>query len=308
MQATTRVSTSAERAESHRERRRLTLRVQHWAARVLIHLAVLAGAVVFLFPLFWLVSSSLKPEGDIFLFPPNLWPSEFMWSNYPAALSSFPFIQTGMNTMMIVIGVEVGRLISATLAAYAFARVRMPLRGPLFMLVLSTMMLPYHITLIPQYIIFRDLGWLNSFKPLIVPSFFGGGAFFIFLLRQFFMSIPREYDDAARIDGCGTFGIYWRIILPLSKPALATVAIFTFMGEWNDFFAPLIYLNTPDKWTLALAIKSWELTQQSGLGYKPQPYNHIMAVATLITLVPMLMFFFTQRYFVQGVVVSGIKG
>ncbi len=308
MQATTRVSTSVEHSESRRDRRRLAFRVQHWTARLLSHFAVTAGAIVFLFPLFWLVSSSLKPEGDIFLFPPNLWPSAFMWSNYPAALSSFPFIQTGMNTMLIVIGVEVGRLLSASLAAYAFARVRIPWRGPLFMLVLSTMMLPYHITLIPQYIIFRELGWLNSFKPLIVPSFFGGGAFFIFLLRQFFMSIPREYDDAARIDGCGTFGIYWRIILPLAKPALATVAIFTFMGEWNDFFAPLIYLNTPDKWTLALAIKSWELTQQSGLGYKPQPYNHIMAVATLITLAPMLMFFFTQRYFVQGVVVSGIKG
>jgi len=307
MQATTQVPTAAERGDQQLERRTV-LRVQHWTARILIHLAVTAGSVVFLFPLFWLISSSLKPEGDIFLFPPNLWPSQFMWLNYPAALASFPFLQTGLNTMLIVAGVEIGRLISASLAAYAFSRVRIPGRQVLFMLVLSTMMLPYHITLIPQYIIFRDLGWLNSFKPLIVPSFFGGGAFFIFLLRQFFMTIPREYDDAARIDGCGTFGIYWRIILPLAKPALATVAIFTFMGEWNDFFAPLIYLNTPDKWTLALAIKTWELTQQSGLGYKPQPYNHIMAIATLITLVPMLMFFFTQRYFVQGVVVSGIKG
>jgi len=307
MQATTQATTSAERSNQQLERRAL-LRMQHWTSRSLLHLAVTAGAVVFLFPLFWLISSSLKPEGDIFLFPPNLWPSKFMWLNYPAALSSFPFLQTGLNTMLIVVGVEIGRLLSASLAAYAFSRVRIPGRQVLFMLVLSTMMLPYHITLIPQYIIFRDLGWLNSFKPLIVPSFFGGGAFFIFLLRQFFMTIPREYDDAARIDGCGTFGIYWRIILPLAKPALATVAIFTFMGEWNDFFAPLIYLNTPDKWTLALAIKTWELTQQSGLGYKPQPYNHIMAIATLITLVPMLMFFFTQRYFVQGVVVSGIKG
>jgi ABC-type glycerol-3-phosphate transport system permease component len=231
-----------------------------------------------------------------------------MFSNYPQALANFPFLQTGLNTMIIVLGVEIGRLLSASLAAYAFARVRIPWRRAFFILVLSTMMLPYHVTLIPQYILFRDLGWLNSFKPLIVPSFFGGGAFFIFLLRQFFMTIPKEYDDAARIDGCGTLGIYWRIILPLSKPALGTVAIFTFMGEWNDFFAPLIYLNTPDKWTLALAIKTWELTQQSGLGYKPQPYNHIMAIATLITLVPMVMFFFTQRYFVQGVVVSGIKG
>lgn len=279
-----------------------------WIGRFLLYVVVVAGAAIFLFPLFWLISSSLKPEGDIFEFPPNLWPSQFMFENYPNALANFPFFQSGFNTVLIVIGVEVGRLLSASLTAYIFARVRLPWRRPLFVLVLSTMMLPYHVTLIPQYIIFRDLGWLNSFKPLIVPSFFGGGAFFIFLLRQFFLSIPKEYDDAARIDGCGTFGIFWRIILPLSKPALGTVAIFTFMGEWNDFFAPLIYLNTPDKWTLALAIKTWELTQQAGLGYKPQPYNHIMAVATLITLVPMVMFFFTQRYFVQGVVVSGLKG
>ncbi len=176
-----------------------SLRAQQWGGRILLYLAVAAGALVFLFPLFWLVSSSLKPEGDIFLFPPNLWPSQVMFGNYPAALSNFPFLQTGLNTMIIVLGVEVGRLISASLAAYAFARVRIPWRRTLFVLVLSTMMLPYHVTLIPQYILFRDLGWLNSFKPLIVPSFFGGGAFFIFLLRQFFLTLPKELEDAAKI-------------------------------------------------------------------------------------------------------------
>jgi ABC-type glycerol-3-phosphate transport system permease component len=178
----------------------------------------------------------------------------------------------------------------------------------LFVLVLSTMMLPYHVTLIPQFLFFRQLGWLNSFLPLTVPAFFGGGAFNIFLLRQYFLGIPREYDDAAEIDGCSPLGTYWRIILPMSKPALGAVAIFTFMGQWNDYFAPLIYLNTADKFTLALAFKEWELTQQSGLGYKPHPYNQIMAMATLITLIPMVVFFFTQRYFIQGVVMSGIKG
>jgi ABC-type glycerol-3-phosphate transport system permease component len=277
-------------------------------AQTPLYLVVLVGAVIFAFPLVWLVGTSLKPESDVFLFPPNLIPRQLVWVNYPDALVLFPFVQGFLNTMIIVTGVEVGRLLSATLAAFAFARVRFPYRNVLFVLVLSTMLLPYHVTLIPQFLIFRDIGWLNSFLPLTVPAFFGGGAFYIFLLRQFFLGIPKEYDDAAEIDGCTPLGTYWRIILPLSKPALGAVAIFTFIGEWNDYFGPLIYLNRPENYTLALSFKIWELTQQSGLGYKPQPYNRIMAVATLITLIPMVVFFLTQRYFIQGVVVSGLKG
>jgi len=210
--------------------------------------------------------------------------------------------------MTIVMGVEIGRLSSASLAAYAFARIRFPGRNVLFLLVLATMMLPYQVTLIPQFLVFRKLGWLNTFLPLIVPSFFGGGAFYIFLLRQFFLGIPQDYDDAAEIDGCTPLGTFWRILLPLAMPALGAVAIFTFMAEWNDYFGPLIYLSRAENYTLALSFKIWELTQQSGLGYKPQPYNHIMAVATLITLIPLAVFFVTQRYFIQGVVISGLKG
>lgn len=286
----------------------LTVVSSRLLTQIPLYLVVLVGAVIFAFPLVWLVGTSLKPESDVFLFPPNLIPHQFIWSNYPEALLLFPFVQGFTNTMIIVTGVEVGRLLSATLAAFAFARVRFPFRNVLFVLVLSTMLLPYHVTLIPQFLIFRDIGWLNSFLPLTVPAFFGGGAFYIFLLRQFFLGIPKEYDDAAEIDGCTPLGTYWRIILPLSKPALGAVAIFTFMGEWNDYFGPLIYLNRPENYTLALSFKIWELTQQSGLGYKPQPYNRIMAVATLITLIPMVVFFLTQRYFIQGVVVSGLKG
>lgn len=279
-----------------------------WLRLGLLYLILLVGAVAFAFPLFWLVGTSLKPERDVFLFPPNLIPHPLQLNNYPEALALFPFLTGLRNTLTIVIGVAVGRLFSASLAAYVFARLRFPFRTPLFLLVLSTMMLPYHVTLIPQFLIFRNIGWLNTFLPLIVPSFFGGGAYYIFLLRQFFLGIPKEYDDAAAIDGCSPLGIFWRVTLPLSKPALGAVTIFTFMEQWNDYFGPLIYLNEVKYYTLALSFKMWQLTQQSGLGYKPQPFNRIMAIATLITLPPMIIFFFTQRYFIQGIVISGLKG
>ena len=274
--------------------------------RVLLYLVVLVGAFIFVAPMLWLVGSSLKPERDVWEYPPRFIPREFRWDNYPYALSSFPFMRGFVNTMTICVGVMVGRLISATLVAYAFARLRFPLRDVLFLLVLSTMMIPYHVTLIPQFLIFRDLGWLNSFKPLVVPSFLGGGAFFIFLLRQFFMSIPKDYDDAARIDGCGTFGIFWRIILPMSLPALGTVAIFTFMDTWNDFLGPLIYLSSPEKQTLTVAYQNWQ--RQMGHLTIVHAWTHIMAIGVLMTIPPTLVFFLAQRYFIQGIVVSGIKG
>ncbi len=273
---------------------------------LIIYLPITALALVYTAPLIWLVSSSLKPEGQVFEYPPNFIPRSLEWINYPDALVQFPFIVTGLNTLTIVGGVLAGRLLTASLAAYGFARLRFPGRNVLFVLVLTTLMIPYHVILIPQYLIFRDLGWLNTLKPLIVPAWFGGGAFFIFLLRQFFMTIPREYDDAARIDGCGFIRVWWYIILPMSLPALGAVSIFTLMGEWNDFLAPLIYLNTPDKQTLAIAVEQW---RRSGIihGYKHQ-WNHIMAVSTVVTLPPLIVFFFAQRHFIQGVVISGIKG
>jgi ABC-type glycerol-3-phosphate transport system permease component len=273
---------------------------------LVIYLPITALALVYTAPLIWLVSSSLKPEGQVFEYPPNFIPRSFEWVNYPDALVQFPFIVTGLNTLTIVVGVLVGRLLTASLAAYGFARLRFPGRNVLFVLVLTTLMIPYHVILIPQYLIFRDLGWLNTLKPLIVPAWFGGGAFFIFLLRQFFMTIPREYDDAARIDGCGFIQVWWHIIMPMSLPALGAVAIFTFMGEWNDFLAPLIYLNTPEKQTLAIAVEQWRRSSVH-TGYNHQ-WNHIMAVATVVTVPPLLIFFFAQRHFIQGVVISGIKG
>jgi ABC-type glycerol-3-phosphate transport system permease component len=193
------------------------------------------------------------------------------------------------------------------MAAFAFSRLRVPFREPLFVLVLATMMLPYHVTLIPQFLLFRDLGWLNSFYPLVVPSFLGTSAYMIFLLRQFFMSIPREYDEAAEIDGCGYVGIFWRIVLPQARPALGVLAILTFLQEWNDFLAPLIYLNDRSKMTLAVGLKVWE-GQLKQPGSDIIPISHTLVISSVMTLVPMAVFFVAQRRFIQGVVISGVKG
>ena len=285
-----------------------TYRLGKIAGRIVLYLAVLALAAVFAVPLVWLVSSSLKPVEEVFDFPPRLIPSRIVWENYTEALGQFPFVRALVNTVKIVFGVMVGRLLTASLAAYAFARLRFPLRGPLFMVVLGTLMIPFHVTLIPQFLLFRQLGWTDSAKPLIVPAFFGGGAFYIFLLRQFFLTIPLEMDDAARIDGCGVFGTFWHIILPLSLPALGTVAIYTFMAEWNAFLRPLIFLNSPDKQTLAIALRHWQLGGSSAVGTLRVPWTQIMAMAALITVPPLVTFFATQRYFIQGIVVTGLKG
>jgi len=279
---------------------------------VVFYLVLASLTVVFLAPLVWMVSASFKPEGFVWQYPPALIAERIQWWNYTDAWAAFPFWRGLRNTMTITVGVMVGRLLSASLTAFAFARLRFPGRRVLFMLVLSTMMIPYHVTLIPQFIMFRNLGWLNSFKPLVVPEYFGGAAFYVFLLRQFFMTIPHEYDDAARIDGCGTFGIFWKIMLPMSAPALGTVAIFTFMNNWNDFLAPFIYLNNQEKYTLAIAIRMWQRyaggLPGSGSLYKQPDWCQIMAICTVLTIPPALVFFFAQRYFIQGVVISGIKG
>jgi len=200
-------------------------------ARAALYVALIAPTVIFTFPLLWMFSTSLKTQDEAFQWPPSLIPSQLMWSNYIEGAAKFPLLRSTLNTVMIILWVEIGRLLSASLTAYAFARLRFRGRDVLFLVVLALMMVPYHVTLIPQFIIFRSFGWVNSPLPLIVPAFFGGGSFFIFLLRQFFMTIPLELDDAARIDGCGVFGIYRHILMPLAKPALATVAIFTFIGE-----------------------------------------------------------------------------
>ncbi len=276
--------------------------------QVLVYILLVAVGFMLAVPFLWLVSSSFKTEADAFRIPPSFIPRPVEWGNYATGLTDFPFVRSTINTLIIVVWVMVGTVLSASLVAYGFARVRFPGRTALFILVLSTMMIPTHVTLIPQYLLFRELKWLDSFKPLIVPHFFGGGAFYVFLLRQFFLTIPLDYDDAARIDGCGTFGVFLRIILPLSKPALGTMAIFTFMSQWNAFFEPLIYLNRFETQPLAVALTTWVQTAHGSTSMHYVPWVAIMAVSTLIALPPVIVFFFAQRHFIQGVVVSGMKG
>ncbi len=283
------------------------LRLRRILLRVALYAILAFGTYVFIWPLLWLVSSSVKSSDEIYRFPPSLIPDVWRWNYITDAMAKFSFVRSFITTMTIVFGVMAGRLLSCTLTAFAFARIKVPGRDVIFVVVLATMMLPYHVTLIPQFLLFKELGWLNTVNPLIVPSFFATTAYLVFLLRQFFMTIPFDYDEAAQIDGCSMLGIFFRIVLPLSMPALGVVMILTFMGEWNDFLAPLIYLNDLDKMTLAVALRSWQV-QQNQPGAIKHPEAYIMVVASVLTLIPMLVFFVAQRYFIQGVVISGVKG
>ena len=252
-------------------------------------------------PFVWLVSSSLKLENQIFQFPPQWIPDPVRFQNYVDALTYKPFNIYLLNTMIIVSLNMLAIIGTASLCAYGFARIQFPGRDFWFAIVLATMMVPYFVLMIPQFVIFSRLGWIDTFLPLTVPFFFGGGAFNIFLLRQFFRTLPNELSDAARIDGCNEFGIYWRIVMPLAKPALATVAIFTFLAGWNDFIGPLLYLSSPENFTVAIGLATFRSVMRTR-------WDLLMAASTAMILPVVLLFFFAQRYFIQGIVMSGIKG
>jgi multiple sugar transport system permease protein len=277
------------------------MRLRQRMTHGLILALLTAGALVMSVPFYWLVSSSLKSPAKIWLFPPQWIPDPMVWQNYVDALTASPFHLYLLNTLTIVVFSEAGVLLTASMAAYSFARLRFRGRDLLFTILLSSMMLPWAVTMIPRYILFKNLGWLDTFLPLIVPDWFGGGAFNIFLLRQFFRTIPRDFTDAARIDGAGEFGIYWRVVLPLIKPALTAVAIFTFLHHWNDFMAPLIYLTSPGNYTISLGLASFR-------GLYTTQWHYLMAASTATILPVLLLFFVAQRYFIQGIVLSGIKG
>jgi multiple sugar transport system permease protein len=237
----------------------------------------------------------------------------FSWRNYQKALTVFDFIRYTINTLVVVVLSMAGIMFSASLCAYGFARVRFKGRDVLFGMLLATMMLPGIVLLIPNFHLWKWLGGLDTYWPLTFPYFFGtaGTAFFIFLLRQFFRTIPEELSDAARIDGCSEFMIYWKIILPLSKPALATVAIFTFMGVWNDFIRPLIYLFTPEKYTLALGLAAFKSTYAGGGGHTATAtgkWHYLMAASTIMVVPVVALFFTCQRFFVKGITLTGMKG
>lgn len=275
-------------------------RVQRRLSSVVIHAVLLSGLLLMFIPIGWAVSTSLKRPGDIFLIPPVWIPNPVRWQNYVDALTSANFARYFLNTAFITLVDIVAKTFSCALVAFAFARLRWWGRDVLFLLMLSTLMLPQQVTLIPQFILYRQLGWVDTFLPLIVPNLFGG-PFFTFLLRQFFLTIPTDLDDAARIDGCSSWGVFWRIILPLSKPALMMVAIFVFNFTWNDFFGPLIYLHSRENYTISLGLQAFQT--QAG------PEWHLIMAASLVAMLPVLiLFFFGQRYFIQGVVFSGIKG
>ena len=269
--------------------------------KALLYGALVAVAVVLLLPFAWMVSTSLKGNEAIFSIPPQWIPETIQWDNYAEVFERMPFLLYLRNTTVITVMTIIGTVLSSALVAYAFACLRWPGRDALFLFVIATMMLPLQVIMIPLFVLFKEFGWLNTYKPLIVPAFLGGGAFNIFLMRQFFMTIPTDLFDAARIDGASEWTIFWRIAMPLAKPALVTVALLTFMFAWNDFLGPLIYLSDQAKNTLALGLALFTGQHQTDWG--------VLMAASIMMMTPViLLFFFFQRYFIKGFTMSGLKG
>jgi multiple sugar transport system permease protein len=269
---------------------------------ILIHVVLLAVALVMIYPLLWMVASSLKPQNEIFS-NLNLWPSEFKWENYQVGWRGIgvSFAQFFKNSLIIALVVSIGNVLSCSMAAYAFARLRFPLKRLWFSLMLVSIMLPFHVLIVPQYSLFRAFGWLNTFLPLTVPSFLATESFFVFLIVQFMRGLPRDLDQAAMLDGAGPYRIYWDIILPLTRPALVTTAIFSFIWSWNDFLSPLIYLNSVENYTVSLGLRLF-LDSTNASTWGP-----MFAMATL-ALVPIFAFFLLfQRLIVEGISTTGIK-
>lgn len=280
--------------------RRATERASAFSwSRFLGQATLIVLAVVFAAPFYWMVITSLKSDSQIF--DVSKWyPDPVMWSNYGRALTYIPFARYTANTLFICGVSMLGTVLSSSLVAYSFSRIQWKGRDALFVVVLATLMLPGQVTMIPVFMIFKWLGWIGSYKPLLVPTFFGG-AFYIFMLRQFFRSIPNELSESARMDGATELGIYYRIVLPLAKPALATVALFTFIGAWTDFMGPLIYLNDPNRYTLSIGLQ--QFVSQHGA-----EWSMLMAASTVMALPIIVLYFLAQRTFVEGITLTGIKG
>lgn len=291
-------ATTAEIAQSLRDIRERKKR----RANLLRHLFLIICSFVMVYPLLWLLASSLKPDAEIFG-NLSLWPTNFDWANYPEGWNALvvSFTQFFWNSTLITVLAVIGNVISASFTAYAFARLEFAGKNFWFALMMMTLMIPYHIVLIPQYILFLKMGWVDTYLPLIVPRFLATDAFFIFLMVQFFRQLPRELDEAAMIDGCSPFKIYWAIILPLSVPAMATAAIFSFIGIWQDFLPPLVYLNDVKDYTVPLALRMFS-SQDSVSLYGP------MFAMSVLSIIPIFFFFVVfQRLIVQGIAMSGLK-
>ena len=274
----------------------------------LTYAILLILGVGWMLPFYWMASSSVKNDQQVFVVPPVWIPNPPRWINFVEAWGAQNFNLYTFNTLFrYALPVTIGTVLSCALIAYGFARIDWPGRGVFFAICLSTMMVPFQVTMVPLFIIFKNLGWNNTFLPLVIPSFFGN-PYFIFLLRQFFKGIPEELSDAARIDGANEFEILFRIIIPLARPALIVVGLLTFMGAWNDYLGPLIYLHKPDQYTLSLGIQFLRDTMSSKVTRMALAYPYLMAVSTIVTIPLVIIFLFAQRTFIEGISTTGIKG
>jgi multiple sugar transport system permease protein len=268
--------------------------------RVAIQAALIILSLIFLVPFFWMVTGSLKTDAQLNSFPIIWFPTTITLGNYIYGLTAFPFLQYVGNSLIICAFSVIGALFSSSFVAYGLSRINWPLRTPLFVIILSTLMIPFYVTMIPLFTLFRTMGWVNTYLPLIVPSFFGI-PIYIFLLRQFFMTIPMDISHAARVDGANEFTIFYRVILPLARPALFTVALFQFLASWSDFLGPLIFLSDPNKYTVSLGLTFFQ-------GQYSTEYGALMAASTVMLIPVVILFFLAQRTFVQGITLTGVKG
>lgn len=271
------------------------------------HIALVLLSLLFFTPTLWMLTTALKPINETMTSPPRWVPSKFLWENFPLAinygkdqLGYIPFLVYARNTIIVTILCVAGSVMSNALVAYSFARIKWPGRDFFFSATLATMMVPFPVTMVPTFALFKWLGWVGTFRPLWIPAFFGS-AFSIFLLRQFFRTIPMELSEAAKIDGAHEFRIFTDVVLPLARPALAVVALFTFMGAWNDFLGPMIYLVDQESFTLSLGLSAYQ-TQHGGT-----PWNLLMAATVMVILPVVIVFFFAQKLFIQGIATSGLK-
>ncbi|MFC0472113.1 carbohydrate ABC transporter permease [Halalkalibacter kiskunsagensis] len=278
-----------------------SVKVKRRITNIIVFTILATGSILLLSPMWWMFATSVKSMQEIMVYPPTFWPSEWHLGNYIETFKAAPFWRYTLNTLFLTFFAVFANTLSNSFIAYGFAKIKFKGRNVWFAILLATMMLPGFVTLIPQYVMFAKLGWLNTYLPLIIPQFFGG-AFFIFLLRQFYLTIPNELLEAAKIDGASHFYIWLRIIVPLSKPAIATVAIFTFNGSWNDFLGPLLYLNDESLYTLQLGLQVFK-------GQVQTQWNFLMAGSIMVLLPVIILFFIFQRYFIEGMnLTAGSKG
>ena len=300
-------SSLSSKRRSNALKRSQRLRPSQWIVEIFKYIILVTLAISFALPFYWMVTSAIKNDSQVYTVPPIWVPRPALWRNFWDAWALYDYNHYLLNTVFrYAIPATIGTTLSSAFVAYGFARLRWHGRDILFTLLLVTMMVPGQVTIVPIFIIFRRLGWIDSYRPLVVPTFFGS-AWNIFLMRQFFRSIPQELSEAAYIDGTSEFGVLWRIILPLSKPALTVVALFAFMGAWNDYFGPLIYISHRENFPIALAIHQLRVSYMTP-GIHEMIYPYLMAVSTIVTLPIVIMYFFAQRTFIEQISLTGLKG